>query len=208
MLRITRIEALSDGIFAIAMTLLVLDLYVPAADLHGDELAKSLCALAPRLLAYVMSFVLISQFWLALHAMFHNLARVDRSFMWWNLFFLLTITAVPFSTSLLGTHPFDALAIRIYACHMILCGALMLALYRSGFIRDRLAIRPLTSEARRAAIRRILFGPAGYIIAIALSFASIPLSLCVIGFVALMYLLPTKVDHHYAADPSISEEKS
>ena len=54
------------------MTLLVLDLRVPAADLHGDDLAGSLCALAPRLLVYVVSFVLISQFWLALHAMFHN----------------------------------------------------------------------------------------------------------------------------------------
>jgi uncharacterized membrane protein len=68
----TRIIALADGIFAIAMTLLVLDLRVPAADLHGDDLAGSLCALEPRLLVYVVSFVLISQFWLALHAMFHN----------------------------------------------------------------------------------------------------------------------------------------
>jgi uncharacterized membrane protein len=203
----TRIEALSDGIFAIAMTLLVLDLRVPAADLHGDELAKSLCALTPRLLAYVMSFVLISQFWLALHAMFHNLARVDRSFLWWNLFFLLTISAVPFSTSLLGTHPFDVLAIRVYACHMILCGAMMLRLYRSAFNGDRLAIRPLTSEARRAATGRILFGPAGYIIAIALSFASIPLSLCVIGLVAVIYLLPTKIDRHYAVHPSNPDPK-
>jgi uncharacterized membrane protein len=141
----TRIMALADGIFAIAMTLLVLDLRVPAADLHGDD---------------------------------------------------------P------GTHPFDVLAIRVYACHMILCGALMLTLYRSAFIRDRLAIRAVTRAARRAATGCILLGPAGYLIAIALSFASVPLSLCIIGLVALLYLLPTKVDQHYAATPSNPDPKS
>lgn len=101
-----RIEALADGVFAIAMTLLVLDVKVPAVDgsLDAAGFARALWQLGPRFFAFVVSFLIAGVFWLGHHALMHYVRRADRLFMRSNLLFLLFISTIPFSASLLGQY--------------------------------------------------------------------------------------------------------
>src|SRR5882757_5048163 len=97
-----RLAALSDGVFAVAMTLLVLDLHVPAAEaVHSEQdLWTVLGHLAPRLVVYLMSFLTLGIFWVGQQTQLNNLARGDRDLAWINLGFLFGISLMPFSTSL------------------------------------------------------------------------------------------------------------
>ena len=101
-----RIEALTDGIFAVAMTLLVLDLRLPEtlAAIDDAGLRKALLALLPKLESYVISFLVLCIFWLGHHRLMHLVRGVDHLFLWRNLLFILFITFVPFSTSLMGQY--------------------------------------------------------------------------------------------------------
>src|SRR6202000_367050 len=99
-----RLAALSDGIFGVAMTLLVLDLRVPAtAAAHGEpDLWLALVDLSPRLLMYMMSFMTLGIFWIGQQTQLQFLARSDRGFSWMQLLFLFAGNLNPFSTILLG----------------------------------------------------------------------------------------------------------
>jgi uncharacterized membrane protein len=99
-----RLTALSDGVFAVAMTLLVLDLRAPVAEaVHSErELVDALINLAPRLVPYVMSFLTLGIFWLGQQAQLDRLAKSDRDLAWMHIGFLCAICLVPFSTALLA----------------------------------------------------------------------------------------------------------
>ena len=95
-----RLAALSDGIFAVAMTLLVLDLKVPATEaIHSEpDLRHALVALAPRLLMFAMSVLTLGIFWVGQQTQLNNLERSDRSLSWIHIAFLGIVSLVPFST--------------------------------------------------------------------------------------------------------------
>src|SRR5712692_354122 len=100
---VERLAALSDGIFAVAMTLLVLDLRAPAAEaVHSEhDLWRALAAPSPRLVMYMMSFMTLGIFWVGQQTQLHHLARSDRSLTWIHILFLFTVSITPFSTTLL-----------------------------------------------------------------------------------------------------------
>ena len=103
---VERLAALSDGIFAVAMTLLVLDLKVPATEaVHRErDLGRVLLALSPRLLVYLMSFLTLGIFWMGQQTQLNHLARSDRSLSWIHLAFLFAVSLTPFSTSFLAEY--------------------------------------------------------------------------------------------------------
>jgi uncharacterized membrane protein len=94
-----RLEAFSDGVFAVAITLLAFDIHLPslAADVTNEALYHALLALAPKLYSYVVSFVLVGMFWVAHHNIFAIIGRTDRLLQWLNLFVLLWVCLLPFS---------------------------------------------------------------------------------------------------------------
>src|ERR1700737_1299223 len=101
-----RIEALTDGVFAVAMTLLVLDIKVPELPqpMATDELLRQLLALWPKFLSYVISFVILGVYWVGHHVQLSFIRRADRPLLWINILFLLWVALVPFSTALLGEY--------------------------------------------------------------------------------------------------------
>src|SRR5271169_1109719 len=103
---VDRLTALSDGVFSVAMTLLVLDLRAPAmAAVHSElDLLDALLPLAPRLVTYLMSFLTLGIFWLGQQAQLDRLARSGRDLAWMHLGFLCAMTLVPFSTALLAEY--------------------------------------------------------------------------------------------------------
>ncbi len=99
-----RLAALSDGIFAVAMTLLVLDIHAPAMEaVHNEQdLGHALVALLPRLLMYLMSFLTLGIFWAGQQTQFNYLSHANRHFSWIHIAFLAAVSLMPFSTTLLA----------------------------------------------------------------------------------------------------------
>jgi uncharacterized membrane protein len=116
---VSRILALSDGVFAIATTLLILEIAVPATTSDAG-LPKALLALWPRYLAYVLSFVVIARFWVIHRLAFRLIARDDEVLLWLNLLLLMFVAFLPFPTAVLGQHAGSPAAALLYAISVIL----------------------------------------------------------------------------------------
>ena len=122
---VDRLLALSDGVVAIAITLLVLQLNVPSPAKLADpnsafELAVQLGNGADRLVSYVISFYVIAQFWLVHHRVFRRITGQQEGLAWWNFAFLFTITIMPFTSNLLGEFSANPLAVDIFAANLLL----------------------------------------------------------------------------------------
>ena len=113
----SRLEAVSDGVFAIVITLLILDIRFP--EVEYSQFAATLRSLLPRILAYVMSFIIIGLYWVTHHNSMHAIKKTDRVFLWLNILLLLCVSFIPFPTSLLGRYPFQAGPIIIYGATLI-----------------------------------------------------------------------------------------
>jgi uncharacterized membrane protein len=124
-----RVAALSDGIFGVAMTLLLLDLHVPAKELIQSEhdLLKAFAALAPQLVVYLMSFMTLGIFWVGQQTELNHLERSDRNLTWINLGFLFLVTIVPFTTRLLAEFTTYRSALVAYWLNIFLLGAALYA---------------------------------------------------------------------------------
>ncbi|MES2239068.1 MAG: TMEM175 family protein [Bacteroidota bacterium] len=125
--RLQRIEAISDGVFAIALTFLALDIKVPISNLvHSEqELVNSFLQLAPKLLTYFLSFITLGIYWLAQSTQFHFIDKSDRNLNWINLFFLLAVSILSFSTAFLSQYISFKFAILIYWFNISLLGQLL-----------------------------------------------------------------------------------
>jgi uncharacterized membrane protein len=117
----SRLEAFSDGVFAIVITLLILDIRFP--EVEYSQFKETLVSLLPRILAYVMSFIIIGLYWVVHHNSMHAMRKTDRGFLWLNILLLLCVSFIPFPTSLLGRYPFQAGPIIIYGITLITCNA-------------------------------------------------------------------------------------
>jgi uncharacterized membrane protein len=113
----TRLEAFSDGVFAIVITLLILDIRLPEVDYA--HLGEALKSIAPRILSYVMSFVVIGLYWISHHNSFQLISKTNRPFLWMNIFVLLLISFIPFPTSLMGRYPFQTIPVMIYGLNLL-----------------------------------------------------------------------------------------
>jgi uncharacterized membrane protein len=188
-----RLEAFSDGVFAIAITLLVLDLNVPEPGaLGGESLAAALAHQWPAYFAYLVSFLVIGIIWINHHAMCALARRVDRRTLFANLFLLLTVSVIPFPTRLLATYltarDTDAhTAAAIYAATMVVMG-LAFSLLFLAFTRDaRLLHAPIPPRELRAAMRRFSTGALFYLATIGLAYISPIAMLAAHAILALYY---------------------
>jgi uncharacterized membrane protein len=155
---IGRILALSDGVFAIAVTLLILDIAVPATT-SDDDLSRALLDLWPRYLAYGLSFLVISRFWVIHRQAFRLIARGDAALVWLNLLLLLFIAFLPFPTAVLGEHTGSPAAAVLYAAAVFLTSAASAAYFWYASGRGNL-LRPDVGRAHIRAMRaRSLSGP-------------------------------------------------
>jgi len=159
-----RVEALADGIFAVAMTLLVLDVKSPE-NLHFEttrNLVEYLATLEHSFAMYAISFVVLAIFWIAHHILFHYVRHVDRRLLWLNIGFLLLVTFVPFSTDLMGDHGHLTLPVLIYGLNLIALGSLLVFQLRYLVAHRELAAPDLTAVAvahMRRDVRAYAFVP-------------------------------------------------
>ena len=160
---VERLAALSDGIFAVAMTLLVLDLHIPtAAQVHGDgELLAALCALGPQWLAYLMSFLTLGIFWAGQQTQLNHIGEGTRDLTWIHLAFLFAVTLLPLSTRLLAEFITYRSALLLYWLNILALGAVLYWSWthatHAGLIKD-----DTPDEVRASICRRILIAQSLY----------------------------------------------
>jgi TMEM175 potassium channel family protein len=189
-----RLEAFSDGVLAVAITLLVLELRVPPTGGHST-LAHALLAQWPQYAAYVTSFVTIGIIWINHHAMIGRLREADRTILALNLLLLLTIGVLPFATDLMATYLKQSrgqhLAAGVYSGAFLLMSIAFVSL--NGHIllsKSRLLGLDLTLEQRRKILLRGGTGVVPYVMATALAPVSPYITLGICGAVAGYYALP------------------
>src|SRR5262249_45918526 len=145
----SRIEALSDGVFAIAMTILVLNIQVPEGG-GSEQLLARLGALWPKFASYAMSFVMLGVLWVGHHFQFHYIRRTDRPLLWINLLFLLAVTFLPFSTGVLANYYSTHVAVILYGSTIIIAGACLLGHWAYATRDHRLVAEDLSDGAIRS----------------------------------------------------------
>ena len=190
-----RLEALADGIFAIAMTLLVLELRVPEASGTGD-LASRLLDLWPRFFTFFISFVVLGVYWFAHHQTFYFVVRVNRTLVWLSILFFLGAALIPFVASLLGSYPEDPVALSLYGAVLGLLAVVGYAIwwYITG---DRgLIDEKLDPDLVAKVCRWIAAGPLIMPVAIALAFVEPIASLLIYLALPAVFVLFNPVDSY------------
>jgi uncharacterized membrane protein len=197
-LRTSRIEALSDGVFAIAMTILVLNVAVPtAARVPADRLAAALVLLAPQILVYIITFINLGVLWVGQHNQYHFIAGADRWFLWINIAYLLLISCMPLSTALLGQYPLDHLALAVYGANLIAATLILGLHWHYATTGGRLTRAQVSSHVVSLAHRRILGSASAYAIAMILAFVLPAVALALFLVVPLINILPFTLDRHF-----------
>jgi uncharacterized membrane protein len=189
--RTSRLEAFSDGVFAIAATLLVLELRVPS---DTTDLGGALLRLWPAYAAYLVSFLTIGIIWVNHHTLLEHCRLVDRRFLYLNLMLLIAVGIVPFPTALVGQYILSeqgaTAALVVYGLGAVLIaiaftGIFLYATHDQRLVGDEAAARRIREEGRLFPI-----GLGSYTLGIALAFVSPLASLAVYGLTALFYALP------------------
>ena len=191
---VERLSALSDGIFAVAMTLLVLDLHIPsAAQVHGErELLLALGALGPQWLAYGMSFLTLGIFWAGQQTQLNHIGEGTRDLTWIHLGFLFAVTILPLSTRLLAEFITYRSALLIYWLNILVMGA-MLYWSWSYAIRAKLVKADTPDEVRMSICRRIVIAQSLYAGGAALCVINTWVSIAAIALVQLNYAIAPRL---------------
>jgi uncharacterized membrane protein len=187
-----RLEAFSDGVFAVAITLLALDLAIGGPSPHQPTLAAKLADHWPAFAAYAVSFATIGIIWVNHHTLFKNFSEIDRTLLFINLLLLFFVVSIPFATSTIAAYlragsGNAALAAAIYQGVFEGMSISFTLLFWFAIRRKHLQIA-LTPELGRRATIRFGIGNLGYIAGIGIAFVSAPASLALSGLVALYYI--------------------
>jgi uncharacterized membrane protein len=177
-----RLEAFSDGVIAIIITIMVLELKVP----HGDTL-EALKPLLPVFLCYILSFIYVAIYWNNHHHMLHAATKVNGAVLWGNTHLLFWLSLIPFATAWMGENHFSTLPVAVYGIVMIMCSI-------AYFILTRLLIKLHGKDSTLAIAigkdRKGMISTCIYLIAISAAFINATLSLCCYAIVAVIWLIP------------------
>ncbi|VVD93202.1 TMEM175 family protein [Pandoraea cepalis] len=182
----SRLEAFSDGVIAIIITIMVLEMRAP----HGSELSD-LLPVAPTFLTYILSYIYVGLYWNNHHHLFHVVQRVSGSVLWANLHLLFWLSLVPFVTHWLGDNHFTAWPTALYGVVLFMAAVAYYLLTRT-----LLAVHGAGGNAKlAAAVGRDVKGKlsvVAYALAIGLAFVMPALSLVLYGLVAAVWLIPDR----------------
>jgi len=167
-----RIEALTDGVFAIAMTLLVLSLEIPAIPegAAAQVLPKLVLGLWPDFFNYALSFILLAKFWILHHRQFHFIKAIDQRLLWINILGLMFIALIPFSTSLIAQHGDVQVAAVFFHCNLLVIGSIFYIHWSYATGKRHLIDPDLSAQMILLNKKRNLVTPAISLVCIGLSF--------------------------------------
>jgi TMEM175 potassium channel family protein len=191
---VERLAALSDGIFGVAMTLLLLELHVPAKELIHNEadLLGELAKMGPAVVVYLMSFITLGIFWVGQQTQLNHLERSDRHLTWMHLSFLFAVTLLPFSTRLLASFVTYRTALLVYWGNILLLGVLVYACWARS-VKAKLVRDDVTGELDRAVRRRVIGAQALYAAGAALCVINTYVSIAFIVLVQINFVVAPRI---------------
>ncbi len=203
-MRSSRLEAFSDGVLAIIITIMVLELRVPVSEAVDGGTFDQLrgAHLAPIFLSYVMSFIYIAIYWNNHHHLLYTVESVTASVLWSNMNLLFWLSLVPFTTSWMGEYPFESAPAAMYGIVLLLAGV-------AYYILERMLIRGAGIDSLLAeavgADRKGIISVVVYAAAIPLAFVEPALAYFLYGVVAVMWLVPDRrIERAVRAHQSVS----
>lgn len=183
-----RVKAFGDGVFAIVITILVLEIGVPP-NLSDQSLRDALDELGPDLIAWVVSFLITGMYWVWHRDLFNQVRYVDTTAIWLNLLFLLPAALIPFAASVLGEYSGDPIGLHVYGAVLIATSLMRWVLYAYVMRRPALLWASPTPKARRVGALLAVAPIAVYLVAMALAKPAPTLSLLLYLAVPSLYLL-------------------
>ncbi len=189
------LEALGDGIFAIAMTIMVLELKFPEVEMDSwHNFIYAVASVKYNFLCYIISFIVLGIMWFGHRVMFEYIGRSNRYFIFLGVLFYMVVCLVPFSTRLLAEHPLKWFAILIYAVNLSVCNLTLYVQWNYGLKHKSLLEREITHEVQETATFLFLISPVVYAIAVIFSFFVPLVSIFIFAITPLIYILPNKID--------------
>ncbi len=183
---VNRLEAFSDGVFAIVITLLVLELRVP--EVHGPDMSQQLrhglFELLPKFVSFIVSFIYVSIYWINHHQLFHHLKRSDRGLFWLNSLFLMFLTFIPFPTAFIGSYPEEPVAVILYGAEMF--AAALTFVFMKIYIFSGPALIE-SGQKRKAKPLYYVLGPAAYLAAIFIALLSTKIAIAIYILIPVAY---------------------
>ncbi|MVN21989.1 TMEM175 family protein [Mucilaginibacter arboris] len=184
-----RLEAFSDGVFAIAITLLILNVKVPdKQNINNGQLNHILISAAPKLLSFGFSFLVIGVFWVAHHRIFSFVKVVNTPLLWLNILYLMFIALVPFPASILADNFFLTSTILLYTGTLFTISMLNFSILEYIIKNETLKHEALTKEVYRSVIKTAIIGPVCYVLAAVTCFISVYISLFFMTCALIFYI--------------------
>jgi uncharacterized membrane protein len=200
----SRVETFSDGVFAIIVTLLVLELKVPSVSDHQSvqELVNALMALLPKFISWIISFFTVCVIWVNHHRLFKMFRIFSHGLFWWNAVLLLWVSFIPFPTALMGDYSGNRIAVILYGLVMTLMAATF-SFMRAYVINNNEILEPGINkdDFKKGTILSVIFGPGLYLAGTIASFVHPYLSFLVFIFIPVYFIFP-----HATQEVEISEE--
>jgi uncharacterized membrane protein len=183
-----RVLALSDGVFAIIITLLVLEVHVPELT-QGHTLNQALAELRPSLVAFVISFVLAGMYWVGHRDLFALIRRTDRGLVWLNILYLLPLCLLPFGAGLLGRYDTEPVALRIYGLLLVVIAVMRVVIWLYATNRPHLLWQRPDANQRRAGLVLNLYPGLIYLLAFLVARTAPGISLLIYATMPALYFV-------------------
>lgn len=189
----SRVEAFSDGIFAIIITLLILEIKVPEIHEHQSitELTEKLAHLLPKFIAWVISFLTVAVVWVNHHRIFESIKHINHTVFWLNANLLLWISFIPFPTALMGDYPENKLAVSFFGLSSLMMGVAFL-LFRLYMWKHPEITNDFSKEELWIGVRNVLiFGPFIYLTRAATAWLHPYIAFVCYAFITIYFIFPS-----------------
>ena len=200
-----RVLALSDGVIAIVITLLVLEIHVPELT-GGQDLAEALREIRPSLTGFVISFIVTAIAWAGHRDLFALIRRTDRTLVWLNILYLFPLCLLPFGAALISRYDREPVALRLFGLLLVLIAITRLIIWLYATNRRHLLYEPISRRTKTAVVLIVGVQIVLYVLAVLISESAPVASLVIYAGVPILYFIATFVDRSTAPPGAVEDD--
>ena len=200
-----RVMALSDGVFAIIITLLVLEIHVPELT-GGQSLREALREVRPSFTAFLIAFFVTAIAWAGHRDLFAHIRRTDRTLVWLNILYLLPLSLLPFGAALISRYDREAVALSLFGIQVLLISVTRLIVWLYATNRPHLLYEPISPRTKRVGVLIVAVPAALYLLAIGIADSAPGASMAIYAGVPILYFIALVIDRS-TAPPGTEEDE-
>jgi uncharacterized membrane protein len=187
----TRLEMFSDGVFAIIITLLILEIKVPhLSELTPATVLVALKPVIPKFISFTVTFFTIAIFWVNHHHFFNHIRYIDWKLLWMNVLFLFFLCILPFTTAFIGDYSESGMVVAIYSVNMVFCSASFSYMAYYAFLRANLSTMEISRKQMKQELMKGILGISTYLLTVAIAFLFRPLALIILFLIPCLFVVP------------------